>query len=344
MKKFSLVFLSIIVFVSTFFSSVSSAATIGQKLPAPEAGWKRYDDSSPQIRYEGVWLVESNAAYLNGKSRYSEFNNTNSKLTFKFKGTKLRILGPTYINKPNDIPITIDGITETFSGYASTLTFGQVLLYEKTGLPDAVHTVTIETPQSVANITKGDIQFDAFDIDESGYLINDDISIPVLSATGGILKVDLIWPAVSGATGYNLKRSITPGGPYELIGTTSNSSYTDTNVANGTTYYYIVTALNTTGESAPSNEASATPFIPTNPDRALLTIYISGGQIKEYDLSAAELSAFLNWYDAKDAGSGPAKYAFMKTWNKGPFKTRTEYVIFDKILTFDVDEYEVENP
>ncbi|MFC4305817.1 hypothetical protein [Cohnella boryungensis] len=88
------------------------------------------------------------------------------------------------------------------------------------------------------------------------------------------------------------------------------------------------------------------PEVPVEPsfERALLTIYISGGQIKEYDLSAAELNAFLSWYDAKDAGSGPAKYKFVKTWNKGPFKTRTEYVIFDKILTFDVDEYEVENP
>ncbi len=56
------------------------------------------------------------------------------------------------------------------------------------------------------------------------------------------------------------------------------------------------------------------------------------------------MNSFHNWYDAKDAGSGPAKYAFKKTWNKGPFKTRTEYVIFDKILTFDVDEYEVTNP
>ena len=90
----------------------------------------------------------------------------------------------------------------------------------------------------------------------------------------------------------------------------------------------------------------ASEQVPEQPvsDRALLTIYISGGQIKEYDLSAAELNSFHNWYDAKDASSGPAKYAFKKTWNKGPFKTRTEYVIFDKILTFDVDEYEVTNP
>ncbi|BBI32662.1 Kelch repeat-containing protein [Cohnella abietis] len=86
------------------------------------------------------------------------------------------------------------------------------------------------------------------------------------------------------------------------------------------------------------------PSTPIYDGRALLTIYISGGQIKEYDLSAAELNAFITWYDTKDAGTGPAKYKFIKTWNKGPFKARTEYVIFDKILTFDVDEYDAVNP
>ncbi|WP_235847607.1 hypothetical protein [Paenibacillus tuaregi] len=85
---------------------------------------------------------------------------------------------------------------------------------------------------------------------------------------------------------------------------------------------------------------------PTNPEqppvsgeRALLTITMLNGMEKEYDLSAQEVSAFINWYDAKDAGNGPAKYVFNKTWNKGPFSKRTEYVIFDKILTFEVSEY-----
>src|SRR5262249_15182119 len=113
---------------------------------------------------------------------------------------------------------------------------------------------------------------------------------------------------------------------------------------NGTTYYYIVTAVNAGGESDPSNEASATPLAPEEPEdntRALLTLYLTGGQIKEYDLSAAQLDAFLDWYDTRAEGTGPARYGFEKTWNKGPFKMRTEYVIFSKIDTFDVDEYEV---
>jgi fibronectin type 3 domain-containing protein len=52
------------------------------------------------------------------------------------------------------------------------------------------------------------------------------------------------------------------------MGCTSNANctYTDTTVANGTTYYYVVEAVNTNGTSLPSSEASAT--IPGNPPAA----------------------------------------------------------------------------
>lgn len=63
------------------------------------------------------------------------------------------------------------------------------------------------------------------------------------------------------------------------------------------------------------------------------------GLDKEYDLSIQELNSFIEWFDAKGNGNGPAKYSFKKTWNTGPYKARTEYVIFDKIMTFNVDEY-----
>ncbi|MNC51032.1 hypothetical protein D3C75_1003070 [compost metagenome] len=76
--------------------------------------------------------------------------------------------------------------------------------------------------------------------------------------------------------------------------------------------------------------------------RAILTIYLTNGTEKEYDLSMTEVNGFIDWYDQKDAGVGPAKYAFTKTWSKGPFIKRTEYVVFDKILTFNVDEYEAD--
>jgi len=84
-----------------------------------------------------------------------------------------------------------------------------------------------------------------------------------LSATAGNAQVSLAWTAASGATAYRIHRGTTLGGPYttirsNLIGT----SFTDTGLVNGTTYYYVATATNGAGEGPNSNEASATPVIP----------------------------------------------------------------------------------
>ncbi|WP_052092132.1 discoidin domain-containing protein [Paenibacillus sp. FSL H7-0357] len=168
-----------------------------------------------------------------------------------------------------------------------------------------------------------------------------------LAATAGNAKVDLAWTSVSGATSYTVKRSLVSGGPYISIATNvTDITYVDNTVVNGTTYYYVVAALKADSESANSNEASATPQKITKPDpepsgdRAILAVTLTNGSEKEYDLSFEEVTAFLNWYDAKDAGTGPAKYAINKhDNNKGPFTSRKDYVIFDKILTFQVSEY-----
>jgi hypothetical protein len=69
----------------------------------------------------------------------------------------------------------------------------------------------------------------------------------------------LSWSASSGATSYNVKRSATSGGPYTTIASPTIASYTDTGVTNGTTYYYVVSAVNTSGESANSSQVNATP-------------------------------------------------------------------------------------
>lgn len=80
-----------------------------------------------------------------------------------------------------------------------------------------------------------------------------------LTATAGNAQVSLSWTASSGATSYTVLRGTTNGGPYSQIGTSTATSYVDTSVANGTTYYYVVTAVNGSGQSGNSNQASATP-------------------------------------------------------------------------------------
>jgi hypothetical protein len=70
----------------------------------------------------------------------------------------------------------------------------------------------------------------------------------------------LSWTGSSGATSYNVLRSTTAGGPYSSIAMgVATTSYTDTAVSNGTTYYYVVQAVSSGGTSANSNQVGATP-------------------------------------------------------------------------------------
>jgi hypothetical protein len=79
--------------------------------------------------------------------------------------------------------------------------------------------------------------------------------------------VSLAWSTSVGATSYNLKRAPSHGGPYTTIVNTASTSYNDNNVVDGTTYYYVVTAVNAGGENpANSSEVSATPPLPPVPN------------------------------------------------------------------------------
>jgi hypothetical protein len=78
-------------------------------------------------------------------------------------------------------------------------------------------------------------------------------------------QVELSWTdAVSSLAGYNIYRGGVSGGPYVKVNTAlaAATSYTDMSVTAGQTYYYVTTAVDSTGtESAYSNQATAT--VPT---------------------------------------------------------------------------------
>ncbi|MGA3204589.1 MAG: hypothetical protein ABSF12_19015 [Bryobacteraceae bacterium] len=84
------------------------------------------------------------------------------------------------------------------------------------------------------------------------------------------------------ATGFNVKRGTTTGGPYATIASLTGNSirtYTDASATGnlltpGTTFYYVVTAVSGAAESSPSPEAQA--FIPTSVPSAPISIFISG--------------------------------------------------------------------
>lgn len=85
-----------------------------------------------------------------------------------------------------------------------------------------------------------------------------------LSAIGANASANLSWTSASGADTYTVKRATVAGGPYtNVVSNLVGTSYSDTALTNGTTYYYVVQARNSASglSGALSNEASVTPTL-----------------------------------------------------------------------------------
>ncbi|MDQ0657517.1 hypothetical protein [Paenibacillus sp. W2I17] len=152
-------------------------AVLGDQLVAPESGWRRYDDTHVGLKYTGTWTTPSpsNTVYYGGSIRVTSRAVDNNYVTFSFFGTKLRIISDFYSDRHSDNSITIDGVTEMYSAFRAvgSPNLQQSIVYEKTGLPLAVHTVTIATGHNRINFT-----LDAIDIDETGYLYGHALTSP----------------------------------------------------------------------------------------------------------------------------------------------------------------------
>ena len=81
-------------------------------------------------------------------------------------------------------------------------------------------------------------------------------------ATVGAGTAVLSWTPSSNAASYNVKRGTVSGGPYTTLGTTTSSTYTDSAVSVGSTYYYVVSAVNSIGEGANSSQTAVTIPVP----------------------------------------------------------------------------------
>src|SRR3990167_2261424 len=141
-------------------------------------------------------------------------------------------------------------------------------------------------------------------------------SVPTgVSASAGNQQVTISWTASSGATSYNIYWSTTSG-VTKTTGTqiaNATSPYTHTGRTNGTTYYYVVTAVNSYGEDSESRDVSGTPVAPTptilasglsNPFKITVdstSVYwteSSGGAVKKVSKNGGAvttLASGLNW-------------------------------------------------
>ncbi|MDP9241871.1 MAG: DUF1996 domain-containing protein [Actinomycetota bacterium] len=124
---------------------------------------------------------------------------------------------------------------------------------------------------------------------------------PSLTASGGNTAVHLSWssPPDGGSTitNYNVYRSTVSGQEVLLATLGKVTSFDDTGLSNGTTYYYRVSATNGVGEGPASTEASATPRAVTVPVAPTLTAS-----------RASALGVKLRWSAPADGGSPISGY------------------------------------
>ena len=151
--------------------------------------------------------------------------------------------------------VTVSSGTTSGPGFSITgLTFPFTVAAGRTA------TVTIQfAPQASGSVTGS-----------ASFASNATNSPTVISLSGsGVTatqhSINLTWTAsTSTVSGYNIYRGTQSGGPYVKINSTleASTAYTDSTVQSGTTYYYVVTAVDSSGaESSYSNEATA--VVPT---------------------------------------------------------------------------------
>lgn len=146
-----------------------------------------------------------------------------------------------------------------------------------------------------------------------------------LAATPGNGYIVLTWdePVSDGGsqiTNYRIYRSTSPGSETFYWQIENLTTYNDTNVLSGITYYYKVSAVNTNGEGPLSNEASATP--PNVPYAPLNLTADSGvGYIK------------LNWDEPTSDGGAPiTNYRIFKGTTSG---SETFFVMIGNLTTYN---------
>ena len=204
------------------------------------------DPRSPQTAYLGGTGTSPDARELSVSPSALNFGNVAVGATASLTATLTASNG--------DVTISSDGTTN--SEFAITgLTLPVTIPYGQ-----SVQATIQFTPASAGTVTAQD-QF----ISNAG----DSPTGEQLTGTGVSQDphyVSLSWdPGESGMAGYNIYRGGTHGGPYGQINSSllGSTSYTDYNVVDGATYYYVATEVDDQGqESGYSNEAEAQ--IPAN--------------------------------------------------------------------------------
>jgi len=120
-------------------------------------------------------------------------------------------------------------------------------------------------------------------------------------------QVSLTWPAVSGASAYNVYRTVgaCSGSSGVLLATVTTPSYLDTTVSGGVTYGYSIAA---TSDSAAACESPRSPCATIVPTGDCFVPPSFGGLVSAVSSGLASCSVDLTWNAAGPACAGDVRY------------------------------------
>ena len=123
-----------------------------------------------------------------------------------------------------------------------------------------------------------------------------------LSAVASEQQVSLTWPAVTGASSYQVRRASASGGPYATIFSATTTGYTDVGLPDGTPVYYVVAAVDSAGVGPLSPQATATPTLPV-PAAPTGVTATQQGSVNVITWNAVPYAATYDLYRGTSAGA-----------------------------------------
>ena len=241
--------------------------------------------SDPDDRRPFPWLLNANGSYVNNPkdTKYYSAGGDHATLDWYRKLTALRAANPVFRNgvltflltddtnktlayalrRANNLAIVVINRNET--AVKTIVVPTAPYLRDGVSLTNALANGSVTTSGGSFSVTLNPLQGAVFVV-QPGTDITGPQAPTALTAganNGVTSTVSLSWTGNSDSASYNVYRSVVKGGGYVKIGNTAATTFTDSSVNNGTTYFYVVRGVDAPGnEGGNSNEARVTPVFP----------------------------------------------------------------------------------
>ncbi len=230
-----------------------------------QASAVRFDNTSTNLRYDGFRLLVDPENDNTFADTTLEATITNAVFNFALGGGTSTTVwnSTTSFGWATAAMLTVaDANVATVSGNITGLSIPNGATFK---LRWNSHNGGGANPTAVAGRTKQNINIGVDDLSITPTLAAATPNAPsgLTAAAASSTQINLSWVDNSGdETGFKIQRSATSGGPWTDVTTTAAdaTTYNDASLVAGTPYFYQVLATNGSGDSSPSNEATATTW------------------------------------------------------------------------------------